>query len=175
MERRVQVLSRNGNSPLQVCPAFFLCANFLRAPEIFLGATNYTPAVDIWSAACIASEVLLGRPLLDGISELEQIDKMCTVLGSPNESNWPGFKNYPNSRSTYLISCLILRPSLELVFPTQEKNFLKKYLPDQTEECYSFLLSLFVYNPSARSSAAQALQHPYWSEEPLADAILRIH
>jgi len=126
-----------------------------RSPEIFLGERKYCTAVDIWSAACIFSELFLGKPLLDGISALEQIDKMCSVLGTPSLEDWPGFTECPNAK--------------DLVFPHQPDNLLKKYIPDLTDQNFSLLSQMFIFNPKKRMTAQQAKEHPYWKENPLPD------
>jgi serine/threonine protein kinase len=124
-----------------------------RAPEIFLGQRMYSCAVDIWSAACIFSELFLGKPLLDGIRPLEQIDKMCSVLGTPSQTDWPGFQDCPNAK--------------DLVFPHQPDNLLRKYIPDLTDHSFNLLTQMFVFNPEKRVTASVARAHPYWTEEPL--------
>ena len=57
----------------------------------------YSVAVDMWSVGCILAELLLGKPLFPGQSEFEQIDKIVSVLGTPNDDTWPGFKKLPNA------------------------------------------------------------------------------
>lgn len=42
---------------------FRICALFYRAPELLLGATEYTAAVDMWSYGCILAELFLGCPI----------------------------------------------------------------------------------------------------------------
>lgn len=37
-----------------------------RSPELLLGATNYGPAIDVWSVGCLFSELLTGIPLFRG-------------------------------------------------------------------------------------------------------------
>jgi serine/threonine protein kinase len=37
-----------------------------RPPEVLLGAEHYTPALDLWAAACIWAELLMLRPLFQG-------------------------------------------------------------------------------------------------------------
>lgn len=37
---------------------------------MLLGATKYGPAVDIWSVGCIFAELLHGKPILQGRSEV---------------------------------------------------------------------------------------------------------
>ena len=41
-----------------------------RPPELLLGATDYGPAVDLWSVGCVFAEVLLGKPLIQGRTEV---------------------------------------------------------------------------------------------------------
>lgn len=60
-----------------------------RAPELLFGSKYQTTAIDIWSAACILGELLLHKPLLPGRTELNQIDLIVNLLGTPNESIWP--------------------------------------------------------------------------------------
>ena len=50
----------------------------LRAPELLLGAKQYTTAVDIWSIGCIFAEFVNNEPLLPGRSEAEQLEKVQT-------------------------------------------------------------------------------------------------
>lgn len=45
-----------------------------KAPEIFLGATNYSKPIDVWSAGCIFAEMVnQSRPLFKGNSEISQL------------------------------------------------------------------------------------------------------
>lgn len=39
----------------------YACSRYYRAPELILGATNYTPAVDLWSAGCVFAEMFIGQ------------------------------------------------------------------------------------------------------------------
>ena len=41
-----------------------------RAPEILLGARYYHTPVDMWSLGCIMAELVTGRPLFLGDSEV---------------------------------------------------------------------------------------------------------
>ena len=47
-----------------------------RAPELLLGATEYSTAVDMWSVGCIMAELLANKPLFDGKTEIEQLNKV---------------------------------------------------------------------------------------------------
>lgn len=39
----------------------YICSRYYRAPELIFGATEYTTAIDMWSAGCVMAELLLGR------------------------------------------------------------------------------------------------------------------
>ena len=68
-----------------------------RPPELLLGDTDYDETVDIWSAGCILAELLLGKALLPGISEMDQLSLIFKMMGTPTEETWEGYNN--SSRS----------------------------------------------------------------------------
>lgn len=41
-----------------------------RAPELLLGATEYGPAIDLWSCGCIVAELFAGKPIMPGRTEV---------------------------------------------------------------------------------------------------------
>ena len=88
-----------------------------RAPEILLGEKHYTPAVDVWSVGCIVIEMAVGKSPFRGDSEATQLQKIFSVLGTPNELTWPGvtqlkrFTNFTVSNSVPMMSlCPMLGP-----------------------------------------------------------------
>lgn len=44
-----------------------------RAPELLLGETVYSTAVDIWSVGCVFGELLLNEPLFQAKSEIDML------------------------------------------------------------------------------------------------------
>lgn len=46
---------------------------------------QYSTAVDLWSAGCIFAELLLGKPLLPGSDEIDQLHRIFDLLGTPND------------------------------------------------------------------------------------------
>ena len=42
----------------------YVATRWYRAPEILLGSTCYTKAVDMWAVGCIVAEMFVGAPLL---------------------------------------------------------------------------------------------------------------
>ncbi|KAE8658291.1 putative serine/threonine-protein kinase [Hibiscus syriacus] len=59
-----------------------------RPPELLLGSTDYTAAVDLWSVGCVFSELLLRKPILQGRTEVEQLHKIFKLCGSPPDDYW---------------------------------------------------------------------------------------
>jgi serine/threonine protein kinase len=49
----------------------YICSRYYRAPELIFGATDYSPAIDVWSAGCVVAELLLGQPLFPGESGVD--------------------------------------------------------------------------------------------------------
>lgn len=39
----------------------YICSRYYRAPELIFGATEYSTAIDIWSAGCVLAELMLGQ------------------------------------------------------------------------------------------------------------------
>ncbi|PPS11234.1 hypothetical protein GOBAR_AA09396 [Gossypium barbadense] len=57
----------------------YICSRYYRAPELIFGATEYTTAIDIWSAGCVLAELLLGQPLFLGESGVDQFVEIIKV------------------------------------------------------------------------------------------------
>ena len=62
-----------------------------RAPEVLLRSTNYSSPIDMWACGCIMAEIYTLRPLFPGNSEIDEIYKVCSVLGTPPKVNFNFF------------------------------------------------------------------------------------
>uniref|UniRef100_A0A673CNB3 Protein kinase domain-containing protein n=1 Tax=Sphaeramia orbicularis TaxID=375764 RepID=A0A673CNB3_9TELE len=107
-----------------------------RAPELLLGTKSQTTALDMWAVGCILAELLAHKPLLPGTSEIQQVDLIVQLLGTPNENIWPGFSQLP------LISQYSLRK--------QPYNNLKNKFTWLSDAGHRLLNLLFMYNPQRR-------------------------
>ncbi|KAG6477583.1 hypothetical protein ZIOFF_066850 [Zingiber officinale] len=72
-----------------------------RAPEILLGSRHYSTPVDVWSVGCIFAEMVNQRPLFPGDSEIDELFKIFSILGTPNEGTWPGVTSLPDFKSAF--------------------------------------------------------------------------
>uniref|UniRef100_A0A672HUK3 cyclin-dependent kinase n=1 Tax=Salarias fasciatus TaxID=181472 RepID=A0A672HUK3_SALFA len=128
-----------------------------RPPDVLLGSTDYSTALDIWGAGCVLVEMLQGAPAFPGVSdEFEQLQKIWAVLGVPSERSWPGVSLLPNYRIEWFL------PSEPKSFRTVWKRLAQ--LPCKTEDLVQRMLKLV---PADRISAEESLQHPYFSTLPL--------
>lgn len=66
-----------------------------RSPEIFLGAEITGTSLDIWSAACVMTEMGRGKPLFPGYSEIGMLFCQFEMLGTPSNTTWPGVTGLP--------------------------------------------------------------------------------
>ncbi|KAM5342472.1 hypothetical protein ACJ41O_013438 [Fusarium nematophilum] len=126
-----------------------------RSPELLLGETKYTAAVDVWSAACVMVEIFTRHAIFTGDgTELSQLEKIYNILGTPTLQDWPN---------------LVDMAWFELLRPTAKRKnvFADKYRDKVTPDAFDLLAAMFLYDPAKRPNAAQVLQHSYFTtEEP---------
>jgi serine/threonine-protein kinase BUR1 len=68
-----------------------------RPPELLMGATEYSSKIDIWGVGCVFGEILKRRAILPGNSDMDQLNLIWQLCGTPDEENWKGksYLNYP--------------------------------------------------------------------------------
>ncbi|KAH8649649.1 hypothetical protein BGZ60DRAFT_389636 [Tricladium varicosporioides] len=134
-----------------------------RSPELLLGETQYGPAVDIWSAACVLVEIFTRHAIFPGDGgEISQLEKIYAILGTPNKVEWPGLVD--------MAWFELLRPSAR-----RPNVFAEKYKERVTPAAYELLEAMFQYDPAKRPSASDVLEHPYFTtEEPKARQVIEL-
>jgi serine/threonine protein kinase len=123
-----------------------------RPPEILLGNDHYTPAVDMWSCACIMVELLSRQPLFPGDSQIDQLFKIFRLCGTPSDEVWPDVSSLPHFLPT---------------FPKWPRNrHALMQLISADPAALDLIERMLVYDPQRRISAHDALQHPYFAGMP---------
>lgn len=124
-----------------------------RPPELLLGSTDYEATVDLWSVGCVFAEIILGKPVLQGRTEVEQIHKIFKLCGSPPDDYWKKIK----------------LPHAKLFKPHQsyEKSLMEKFkcLP---ESAFKLLETLLSIEPYKRGTSKSALSSEYFRTKPYA-------
>ena len=65
-----------------------------RPPELLLGATEYGIGVDLWSTGCILAELLAGKPIMPGRTEVSVLFS-CFVFGEIRNTKFSLFFQMP--------------------------------------------------------------------------------
>lgn len=125
-----------------------------RPPELLLGERKYTTAVDLWGIGCVFAELFTHKPILVGKSDSHQAQIIFELLGAPDTLTWPEAVNLPN-KADFSIGITCKR--------TLESRFLSLI----SEDGLDLLSGLLQLNPYKRLNALDALEHPYFKNEPL--------
>lgn len=128
--------------------AVLLIRLLYRAPEILLGATTYSTAVDMWSVGCIFAELLLKEPLFQAKGEIEMLSMIFKLLGPPTNSTWPEYNSLPLAKTINL--------------PAPHPPQLRQRFPHISVAGIDLISRMLTYDPEDRISAEEALQHPYF-------------
>ncbi|XP_028765991.1 probable serine/threonine-protein kinase At1g54610 [Neltuma alba] len=120
-----------------------------RAPELLLGSTDYGFAIDLWSAGCLLAEMFLGKPIMPGRTEVEQMHMIFKLCGSPTEDYWKKLKLMTSYRPPNY------KPNYDEIF---------RAFPPSSIGLLTTLLDL---DPNYRGTAASALQSEFFKTSPL--------
>ena len=154
-----------------------------RAPEVLLGVPYATP-VDVWSIGCIVAELFRLRPLFCGSSESDQLSKIlryscgvvidesyllfCRILGKPPRHEWPennvaiSWDSFDNTD----------RVDLKEIIPNLDENAhdlltVSVLGCDKALFMGNFFQKMLAFDPAQRISTLEALNHVYFTEEPI--------
>ncbi|CAH8340637.1 unnamed protein product [Eruca vesicaria subsp. sativa] len=157
-------MARQYGSPIKPYTQLVV-TQWYRSPELLLGTKEYSTAVDMWSIGCIMGELLSLKPLFRGKSQndIDQLQQIFAVLGTPSETTWPGFTSLPVSKAK---------------FRKQPYNLLRKKFPAASftggpvlsELGFDLLNRLLNVDPEQRLTVDEALNHAWFSEVPLQKA-----
>eukprot|EP00760_Papus_ankaliazontas_P001640 PhM_4_TR10548/c0_g1_i1/m.6108 len=130
----------------------YVVTRWYRPPEVLL-AGAYDHKMDMWSIGCIAAEIALRRTFLPGKDYLHQLELIGDVLGYPEDVSWVtnyDAKQYMKERHFKYRAREPTRP-------------LKLALRGCSRSLLDLIGKMLVWDPTARLSAEEALQHPYIS------------
>ena len=138
-------------------------SRWYRAPEAILSPDDYKKPVDIWSIGCILAELLGRQPLFPADNNLDELQKIISVLGSPSDND------------------------LEFITDTKIKNFVNR-LAKRTKQSFNLMFSnanpvaldllgkMLTFSPKKRYTVEQCISHPYFEglhdpeQEPTAES-----
>uniref|UniRef100_A0A8C6S3U8 cyclin-dependent kinase n=1 Tax=Neogobius melanostomus TaxID=47308 RepID=A0A8C6S3U8_9GOBI len=126
--------------------------------------------IDIWAIGCIFAELLTSEPIFHCRQEdiktsnpfhHDQLDRIFSVMGFPADKDWEDIRKMPEyptlqkdfRRTTYANSSLI--------------KYMEKHKVKPDSKVFLLLQKLLTMDPTKRITSEQALQDPYFLEEPL--------
>ncbi|XP_077281699.1 serine/threonine-protein kinase dyf-5 isoform X1 [Temnothorax americanus] len=126
----------------------YVSTRWYRAPEVLLHSTTYNSPIDIWAVGCIMAELYTFRPLFPGKSEIDEIFKICSVIGTPDKEDWPeGYQ---------------LATAMNFKFPNFTRTSLTVLIPNASQEAVVLMEDMLQWNPIKRPTAQQSLRYPYF-------------
>lgn len=124
-----------------------------RPPELLLGASDYGVGIDLWSAGCILAELLAGKPIMPGRTEVEQLHKIYKLCGSPSDEYWKKSK----------------LPNATLFKPREPyKRCIRDTFKDFPASSLPLIDTLLAIDPAERKTATDALRSEFFTTEPYA-------
>ena len=139
-----------------------------RPPELLLGATEYSWQVDMWSMGCILGELLLQKPLFSADEELRVLHMIMDELGPPQDSGLEYMRHLPLWKAF----------SRDMPPPSTGAGGLCKLESTVLHSCsrnsWDLIAKMLSFDPKTRIGAAAALDHPFFTESPVACAPIDI-
>ena len=129
----------------------YISTRWYRAPECILTDGHYDFKMDIWGVGCVFFEVLALFPLFPGSNEMDQLDKIHAILGTPKKE------------------IKMKRLTKKFNFTPKEGTGIRRLLPHVSEQCADLIEKMCAYHSEDRITAKGALTHPYFKELVEAD------
>ncbi len=126
----------------------YVATRWYRSPEVILNSKVYSSPIDIFALGAIIAELYTGVPLFPGKEASDQMNKICEVLGTPNQSDWNEGYDLANQ--------------IHFKFPQFRGKKLKNVINRASDNAINLLEMMLCFNPSKRPSAVKCLQHPFF-------------
>ena len=124
----------------------YISTRWYRSPECLLTDGYYNYKMDIWGLGCVFYEILTLEPLFPGDDEIDQVNKINHIIGSPSEELFEKFVKNSAHRS-------------EFNFEYQKGIGIDKYLSHVSHDVVDLINKMLIYDPDLRPTARQCLNH----------------
>ncbi|KIR38780.1 CMGC/RCK protein kinase [Cryptococcus deuterogattii 99/473] len=142
----------------------YVSTRWYRAPEVLLRSSEYGPPVDMWALGTILAEMLNLKPLFPGVSEIDQVYRICDTMGDPSSEYGVDERGMTVGGGPWN-SGIKLAKNVGFSFPRRKpvkfRSLFGDNVPQSLVDCIADLLR---YNPKYRMTAAQCIDHPYFHE-----------
>lgn len=135
----------------------YISTRWYRAPECLLTDGYYGPEMDLWGAGCVMFEITSLYPLFPGANEVDQINRIHKVLGTPSAESLAKFKSKGASHISF-------------DFQPQKGVGIPGLVPHASADAIDLIVKLLKYDASERITAREAMRHPYFKDVREAEA-----
>lgn len=145
----------------------YVSTRWYRAPEVLLHSTRYSSAIDLWAVGCIAAELYTFRPLFPGSSEVDQLFKVCSIMGTPEKVKFTTLFNviqyidflwfksdWPEGHR--------LATVIQFRFPECPRIPISSFITRASAHGLQLLNDLMLWDPEKRPNAQQSQRYPYF-------------
>ncbi|RPA76770.1 kinase-like protein [Ascobolus immersus RN42] len=141
----------------------YVSTRWYRAPEVLLRAGEYSAPVDIWAVGAMAVEIATLKPLFPGQNEVDQVWRVCEVMGSPG--NWVSKSGRKLGGGEWKDGTRLAQ-KLGFSFPRMTPVHMESILatPQWPASLCNFVTQCLLWDPKARPTSVQALQHEFFRD-----------
>jgi renal tumor antigen len=138
----------------------YISTRWYRAPECLLTDGYYNYKMDIWGVGCVFFEVLALFPLFPGTNELDQINKIHNIQGTPHPDMLKAFQEKASH--------------MDFNFPEITGTGIDQLIPHVSSQAREVIGLMLAYDSEQRISAREALKHPYFDEQRQQEKPMRL-
>ncbi|KAF7310906.1 hypothetical protein HMN09_00633800 [Mycena chlorophos] len=147
----------------------YVSTRWYRAPEVLLMSNDYSTPVDMWALGTIMAELVNLRPLFPGVDTYDQLARICDVLGDPSDTYGFDVHNNPVGGGPWPRGLQMAAGNGFSFRKTQPRNIytlfpLEPHFPAVPLSLVHCIRDLLKYEPGARLTSRQCLDHPYLRE-----------
>mmetsp|Transcript_58168 Transcript_58168/g.125744 ORF Transcript_58168/g.125744 Transcript_58168/m.125744 type:complete len:553 (+) Transcript_58168:92-1750(+) len=128
----------------------YISTRWYRAPECLLTDGYYNFKMDLFAAGTVFFEIVALFPLFPGQNEMDQVQKIHNVLGTPSPELVHKFKRNASH--------------MDFNFPEKKGSGIDRLIPHAEPDLLDLMKKLIRYDPDERILARQALKDNYFRE-----------
>ncbi|KAI8902161.1 kinase-like domain-containing protein [Globomyces pollinis-pini] len=171
----------------------YVSTRWYRAPEVLLRSTTYSSPIDIWAVGAIIAELFNLQPMFPGVSEIDEIYRICSVCGPPTADSGDILQltkddnhdyDSKGKHSSYYDSVSVnhrpkrdqmfaggpwqeglrLAAQMGFKFPPGSPVPISYLLTNAPDDAIQLVADMLIYDPHKRPTASESIKHPWFAE-----------
>ncbi|GHJ89790.1 hypothetical protein NliqN6_6192 [Naganishia liquefaciens] len=140
----------------------YVSTRWYRAPEVLLRSKTYSAPVDLWAFGTIMAELVNLKALFPGQSEVDQVWRICEVLGDPSADYGLDERGRMFGGGEW-IRGIKMAKAVGFAFPKKTPvHFAGLFPPSTPISLVDCIQDLLRYNSKARLTAEDCMHHRYF-------------